>query len=553
MAKFLNETGLSHFWSKVKEFLKSKYVAINDAITIKSKLCISELNNQGLTITNNDTNSLTELNADGGLIIQTFTDSSQDNIKEVSMVSSNGVSSYDTVNNIGSAINKNGIVVTNDIENVNEDLLKNDGFAATNSTIQVKEGQDKVSISKNGAYFNSELGNSSNISPDGVRITEGSNRTSVTATLIETKSFIKTGGTNLQVLLADGSIATLNAANGIPKLDANGRIPLSQLANLDTTLFQVVTSLPTSGIKSNRIYLLKSSATGTQNIYGEYIYTGNVSATYDASKWEKLGEYKANIDLTPYSKKTETVNGVTAGTSTATNAVIKVAKADSTSSNVNIPAATQTAAGVMQASDKKALDTLTARYPLSIASFTASPSLVEVGVAADITYAWTLNNTDFHPITAQGIVVDGAASVAVDKATNTYKKTGLAGATTATTKKATLTVNNSLTKDVNITYHYPSYIGVVTQGYVPSEENLKKLTKSIEWGKGKTVTLTTNNQIAIYAYPASYGDLTSIKDGNGFEGFAGYTKSTVTFANKVVYNVYTQKLPATASSKYTFA
>lgn len=48
-------------------------------------------------------------------------------------------------------------------------------------------------------------------------------------------SIVKTGGTATQVLMADGSVRTLNAANGICGLDANGRIPLAQLGNLDTS------------------------------------------------------------------------------------------------------------------------------------------------------------------------------------------------------------------------------------------------------------------------------------------------------------------------------
>ena len=206
----------------------------------------------------------------------------------------------------------------------------------------------------------------------------------------------------------------------------------------------------------------------------------------------------------------------------------------------------------MRASDKKALDTLTARYPLSISSFSASPNLVEVGVAADVTFSWDFTNTDFHPITSQSIVVDGAAAATVAVGTKNYKKTGLAGATTASNKSASITINGSLKKSVNITYHYPSYIGLVADGTTITEAVVKGLTKSIEWSKSKTKTLNQSNQKIVYAYPASYGDLTSIKDGNGFQGFAGYTKQTLTVGGQS-YNVYVQKLPATANSTYTFA
>lgn len=94
-------------------------------------------------------------------------------------------------------------------------------------------------------------------------------------------------------------------ANGVASLDASGNVPLGQLGNIDTTLFKVVQSLPTTGIIANKIYLVKASSTSTKNIYAEYIYTGDVNATYDETKWEKLGEYKADIDLSSYAKTSE--------------------------------------------------------------------------------------------------------------------------------------------------------------------------------------------------------------------------------------------------------
>lgn len=74
--------------------------------------------------------------------------------------------------------------------------------------------------------------------------------------------------------------------------------------NIDTTLFQIVSALPTSGINKNRIYIVASTNKDTEgkNIYAEYIYTGDTSAAYNASKWEKLGEYTPTVDLSPYSQ-----------------------------------------------------------------------------------------------------------------------------------------------------------------------------------------------------------------------------------------------------------
>ena len=117
--------------------------------------------------------------------------------------------------------------------------------------------------------------------------------------------FKKTNGTSTQVLIADGSVKGIGSANGIAGLDANGYVPLAQLGNLDTTVAEVVTALPTTNIKKH-IYLIRDTSGVTQNNqYEEYIYTGDTSATYDASKWEKLGDFRATVDLANYAKKSE--------------------------------------------------------------------------------------------------------------------------------------------------------------------------------------------------------------------------------------------------------
>lgn len=121
---------------------------------------------------------------------------------------------------------------------------------------------------------------------------------------ISAKRIVMTGGTATQVLMADGSVKTLNANNGIAGLDSNGNVPLAQLGNLDTTVAEVVTALPTTNIKKH-IYLIKGASNVTQNKYEEYIYTGDTSATYDASKWEKLGDFRATVDLANYYTKSQ--------------------------------------------------------------------------------------------------------------------------------------------------------------------------------------------------------------------------------------------------------
>ena len=109
---------------------------------------------------------------------------------------------------------------------------------------------------------------------------------------------------------AKGITNTKGKANGIASLDAGGNVPLSQLGNLDTTFFEIVTELPTDirNIKKH-IYILKDSKDGENNKYAEYIYTGgltdagDLAGDVDASNWEKLGDFVPSFDLQEYVKK----------------------------------------------------------------------------------------------------------------------------------------------------------------------------------------------------------------------------------------------------------
>lgn len=110
---------------------------------------------------------------------------------------------------------------------------------------------------------------------------------------------------------AKGVTDTKGKASGIASLDTSGKLPTSQLPalktvngssivgsgniSIDLTLFKIADSLPTTGVDATKIYLVKSTASGTNNTYAEYIYTGDTSQTIDTAKWEKLGEYQSTI------------------------------------------------------------------------------------------------------------------------------------------------------------------------------------------------------------------------------------------------------------------
>ena len=157
----------------------------------------------------------------------------------------------------------------------------------------------------------------------------------------------------------------MGAANGVPTLDANGKIPVDQLGNLDTVVAMVVTELPTTDIKTNKIYLVKDSTT-EGDLYQEYLYVDN--------KWEKVGTHKQEVDLTDYAKKNEAVKSLDISQNEASN-ILKLTAVDGTFvSNIALMPATSGVAGLMTADDKAKLDGIAAdanKYTLPIASATA--------------------------------------------------------------------------------------------------------------------------------------------------------------------------------------
>lgn len=232
--------------------------------------------------------------------------------------------------------------------------------------------------------------------------------------------------------LKTADLATVNGQ----KLSNGGNV------TIDLTLFKIVDSLPTTDIDETKIYLVANSQTSGSNVYTEYIYANG--------KWEILGEYKSDIDLTPYVKtttmntalatKVDTVNtdgsgnvvsgasikgtvltlnrGITVGDGTITINQAGTKKGsftlnqtgnvtiDLTDNNTTYSAATTGAAGLMSASDKSKLDGIATNannyvHPTSAAGAKAS-GLYKITTDANghVTAATAVAKAD---ITALGI------------------------------------------------------------------------------------------------------------------------------------------------------
>lgn len=110
----------------------------------------------------------------------------------------------------------------------------------------------------------------------------------IDATVQGLNDLINEGDESLQVSI-NKKQGILTAGDGI-SIDENNVIS----STLDVTLYKVVDSLPTEDINDNKIYLMLSEDSAENNIYTEYIHVND--------KWEIVGEYKAEVNLTPYLK-----------------------------------------------------------------------------------------------------------------------------------------------------------------------------------------------------------------------------------------------------------
>lgn len=109
---------------------------------------------------------------------------------------------------------------------------------------------------------------------------------------------------------------------------------------------------------------------------------------------------------------------------------------------------------------------------------------------------------------------------------------------------------------INVKFTRKSFYGLIGAGdTVDSNTAIEALgSNQLTGSKGLTWNnLTANNQKLAYAYPESFGNLTSIKDQNNFEYLASFDKTTVQ-RDGVNYNVYILRDPMSITgARVTFA
>ena len=293
--------------------------------------------------------------------------------------------------------------------------------------------------------------------------------------------------------------------------------------------FKIVDSLPTDNISATTIYLVPYG-----NEYEEYFYINN--------KWEMLGSTK--VDLSDYVRKDDIVITNENGTTKAVG---------------GIPAGTiLTGKNVLQVLE----DIL---YPyvafgISVDSISPSTSVYEKGTTATIT-----------GVTVK--ITNGSRSITNLKLYDSSSKTNLLGEkTSGISTSNTFTISRAVTSNTSfyaeatdgvktigdstsfLSFYYPTFYGVLDTGYSLTSSLITGKTKVLKANKNNTFTYTATNQHPFVAFPASYGNLTSIKDSSNLEYIGDFVKTTMNLnvtGGTVSYNIYVLKDP-TDISNYKF-
>lgn len=157
----------------------------------------------------------------------------------------------------------------------------------------------------------------------------------------------------------------------------------------------------------------------------------------------------------------------------------------------------------------------------------------------------TIDKIEFY----RGTTLENTQNYITGTNTYTYNTTDITSNETVsikiyyTPKDITQTVT-PLTYSANYRFVNNSYSGVLSN--IPTATDIVTLSQNLKETKAFTGTFNPTDEYMVYAYPASFGNLTSIKDQNNFEYIASYTKVTLT-VNSENYLVYYRSNKITAT------
>ena len=181
-------------------------------------------------------------------------------------------------------------------------------------------------------------------------------------------------------------------------------------------------------------------------------------------------------------------------------------------------------------------------WPFEV-KLTASPSVIEINQDTNVTLSWTTKRKGVA-VTPETQKFEGEAVEGTSKVVALHPE---AEGSQVFTYEA---LYEKMTRQATATVKavYGSYFGIIAATGAVDATVIKSLTKLIQGSKALTRTgLTFHNSRICFAYPASFGLLVSIKDGNGYEVIDSYSREAVD-VDGVSYNCYVLTVPVSAES-----
>lgn len=179
------------------------------------------------------------------------------------------------------------------------------------------------------------------------------------------------------------------------------------------------------------------------------------------------------------------------------------------------------------------------------------------------TVRWTAGSTQ---VTKAEILKSGSPVGTAEVSSGASVSVTLSAADTIGSSAGTTTYTSRVTDNagantinggsVNFTFVYPFYYGTVANAGEATGEAIAGMTKLIQAKGNKSVNYTADNECCVFAYPASYGNISSIIDANNFNVTSTFAKSTVEVTGldgtPQQYNVYVNAAATLNGFKFTF-
>lgn len=181
-------------------------------------------------------------------------------------------------------------------------------------------------------------------------------------------------------------------------------------------------------------------------------------------------------------------------------------------------------------------------WPFEV-SISARPTAVEIDTDTNVALSWTAKRKGVA-VTPETQALDGVAVTGTGKSVTLHptEEGSQSFVYQATYEK----MNRTATATVKAVY--ASRFGTVPATGEVDAAVIKGLTKLVLGSRALTRTgLVFHNARLCFAYPASFGLLSSIKDGNGYEVIESYTH-TVVDVDGVAFNCYVLTVPVSAEN-----